>query len=185
MWSLSCSGYSCTFSLRTSAPLTSSIYFGTREVTNQGRSQFFCTLVDLSADHHTKLSSMLEHSRKESTSRGLISCWWSAASMLSGHPAASLLKAAWRNTRDAKTGDVRYHTKLMPYFCTQTRTQEHRQSRTERQLFTFDDKLWSSCTEISPVRSGQEPPMLEPPTFTLLFICERPASFFKGKNWDW
>lgn len=45
---------------------------------------------------HTKLSSMLEHSRKESTSRGLISCCWSAASMLSGHPAASRLRAAWR-----------------------------------------------------------------------------------------
>ena len=50
------------------------------------------------AGRHTKLSSMLEHSRKESTSRGLMSCWWSAASMLSGHPAASLLKAAWRHT---------------------------------------------------------------------------------------
>lgn len=47
----------------------------------------------------TKLSSMLEHSRKESTSRGLISCWWSAASMLSGHPDASLLRAAWKNTQ--------------------------------------------------------------------------------------
>lgn len=49
------------------------------------------------AGHHTKLSSMLEHRRKESTSRGLISWWWSAASMLSGQPAASLLKAAWRH----------------------------------------------------------------------------------------
>lgn len=45
---------------------------------------------------HTKLSSMLEHSRNESTSRGLISCCWSAASMLSGQPAASRLKAACR-----------------------------------------------------------------------------------------
>lgn len=60
------------------------------------------------AGRHTKLSSMLEHSRKESTSRGLISCWWSAASMLSGHPAASLLKAAWR------------HTRTYQYACAQT-----------------------------------------------------------------
>lgn len=44
----------------------------------------------------TKLSSMLEQSRKESTSRGLISCCWSAASMLSGQPAASLRRAAWK-----------------------------------------------------------------------------------------
>lgn len=51
---------------------------------------------DRSRGRHTKLSSMLEHSRNESTSRGLISCCWSAASMLSGHPAASRLKAAWK-----------------------------------------------------------------------------------------
>ena len=50
----------------------------------------------LKLSSHTKLSSMLEHSRKESTSLGLISCWWSVASMLSGHPAASLLRAACR-----------------------------------------------------------------------------------------
>lgn len=59
---------------------------------------------------HTKLSSMLEHSRKESTSRGLISCWWSAASMLSGHPAASLLKAACRHTRMSKQTKTYFRT---------------------------------------------------------------------------
>lgn len=44
----------------------------------------------------TKLSSMLEHSRNESTSLGLISCWWSETPMLSGHSDASLLSAAWQ-----------------------------------------------------------------------------------------
>lgn len=112
---MSGSAYSCMFSRRMSTPSASSI--STRDTASdkpepQSGNFFFlflCKLVDLSAvsvcrvDHHTKLSSMLEHSRKESTSRGLISCWWSAASMLSGHPAASLLKAAWRNAQGINT----------------------------------------------------------------------------------